>query len=349
MNTMHTATTASAPTLLDRRSLLAGGVLASAAALWPSTAREAQARQAAAPAASGSARFHRFTVGSVECVALSDGSVTLDAIQPTFAASAPKEALHAALDRAYHPRTKALLEFNCIAMKLGMDWILIDAGYGEGGAPRFGSVQANLRAAGIDPDAIKAIFITHAHGDHINGMLRKDGSLAFPKAKAMMSKIEHDFWTGSPDLSQVGFSEDQKREMAASAARHIQAISRGAGGLELIDENARPFSQLRFIATPGHTPGHTSLLLSDGGEELFILGDAAHNHVVMFAEPSWGPVFDTEPSVAATTRATLWDRLATDRTRVMAFHLPWPGLGHVRRCAPSQGAAFEWVIAPMGL
>jgi hypothetical protein len=86
-------------------------------------------------------------------------------------------------------------------------------------------------------------------------------------------------------------------------------------------------------------------MLADGGEELFILGDAAHNHVVMFADPSWGPIFDTEPSVAAATRAKLWDRLATDRTRVMAFHLPWPGLGHVRRIDRS----YEWVIAPMGL
>lgn len=337
----------STASMIDRRGVLAGGLLAGAAALVPGGTRVTHAAQAAtgSTASASTARFHRFMVGSIECVAVSDGSATLDAIQPTFAASASKEELNAALDRAFHPRTKALLEFNCIALKLGAEWVLIDAGYGEAGAPRFGSVQSNLRAAGVDPDAIAAIVITHAHGDHINGMLRKDGSLAFPKAKAMMSKVEHDFWTGSPDLSRVGFPEQQKREMAATAARHIEAIRRGSGGLELVDENARPFSQLRFVATPGHTPGHLSLMLADGGEELFILGDAAHNHVVMFADPSWGPIFDTEPSVAAATRAKLWDRLATDRTRVMAFHLPWPGLGHVRRIDRS----YEWVIAPMGL
>lgn len=340
------STPITAPTL-DRRSMLAAGALALTPALLGRRAIAAAPAAAQAAAAQGEpARFHRFKVGSVECVAVNDGTMILNGVQPTFAAKAPKEALDAALDRAFHPRDRAMLEFNAIALKLGTagggEWVLIDCGYGENGAPTTGKIPANLKAAGIAPEAISAIFISHAHGDHINGVLTKEGTLAYPNARYIMSKIEHDFWTGNPDLSKLAFGDQQKREFTANAQKHIAAIK---PKLELIDGSSKLFSQLAFEPTPGHTPGHTSLVLRDGSDELFILADAAHNHVVMFADPTWGPIFDTEPDVAAATRRRLWDRLAADRTKVMAFHLPWPGLGHVRR----DGGAYEWLIAAEGL
>lgn len=333
--------------MLNRRSLLAASTLAFVPSLGFS--RRAEAASAVRPdeLAAEPSRFHRFKVGAIECVAVNDGTVMLGGVQPTFAASASAEELNAALDRAFHPRDKAMLEFNAIALKLptaggGTETVLIDCGYGAAGLPNLGKIGANLRAAGITPESVSAIFISHAHGDHINGVLTKEGSLAYPNAKYFMSKVEHDFWTGNPDLSKVGMGADQKKEFTASAQRHIASIK---PKLELIDGSSKVFPQLEFVPTPGHTPGHTSLVLRDGKDELFILADAAHNHVVMFANPSWGPVFDTEPEVASATRVKLWDRLAADRTKVMAFHLPWPGLGHVRR----DGKAYEWVIAADGL
>ncbi|MBL9121222.1 MAG: MBL fold metallo-hydrolase [Phycisphaerae bacterium] len=345
MTTRHT------PIELSRRSLLVAGALAfspSLAFARAATPRRPLAADDTGPA--GPARFHRFKVGSIECVAVNDGSVTLGSVQPTFAASASKEALDAALDKAFHPRDKALLEFNAIALKLptaggGTETVLVDCGYGDAGAPALGHVQANLRAAGITPESVDTIVISHAHGDHVNGVLNKDGSLAYPNARYVMSKVEHDFWTGNPDLSKVGFPEQQKKEFIAGAQKHIAAMKASGKKLELIDGSSKVFSAIEFVPTPGHTPGHTSFVLRDGKDELFILADVAHNHVVMFADPSWGPVFDTEPDVATATRARMWDRLASDRSLVMAFHLPWPGLGHVRR----DGKGYEWVIAATGL
>jgi glyoxylase-like metal-dependent hydrolase (beta-lactamase superfamily II) len=334
---------------LSRRSLLA----ASALALSPSLARRSSAAPQSHEGAGGAEppRFHRFFIGAIECIALSDGSVTLGSVQPLFAAAAPKDALDAALDRAFHPRDKALLEFNALALKLptaggGTETVLIDCGYGSEAQPALGRIPANLRAAGITPESVSAIVISHAHGDHINGVLTKEGTLAYPNARYFMLKSEHDFWTGNPDLSKVGFPEDQKKGVIAAAQKHIAAIK---AKLELLDggakDLAKSFPALELVPTPGHTPGHASLVLRDGKDELFILADVAHNHVVMFADPSWGPVFDTDPDVATATRAKMWDRLAADRSLVMAFHLPWPGLGHVRR----DGKGYEWLIAPTGM
>lgn len=327
---------------LSRRSLLAAGALA----LSPSLARASVAAPRRADDAPGAtaepARFHRFKVGSIECVAVNDGTAMLDGVQPTFAGKASKDELNAALDKAFHPRDRAMLEFNAVALKLGADWVLVDCGYGNAAGPGMGRIQSNLAAAGIAPEAVSAIIISHAHGDHINGVLNKDGSLAYPKARYFLSKVEHDFWTGNPDLSKVGFSDAQKKDFIAGAQKHIAAIKPKA---ELIDATSKVFPQLAFEATPGHTPGHISMRLHDGNEELFILADAAHNHVAMFADPSWGPIFDTDPDVATATRVRLWDRLSSDRMKVMAFHLPWPGLGHVRR----DGKGYEWVIAAQGL
>jgi glyoxylase-like metal-dependent hydrolase (beta-lactamase superfamily II) len=329
---------------VSRRSLLAAGACALSPALVRASAAAApRAEEAAKPAEP--ARFHRFTIGSVECVAVNDATVMLDSVQPLFAKDAAPEAVNAALDKAFHPRTRAMLEFNAIALKLGGQWVLIDAGYGSAAAPNMGKVSANLRAAGIAADAISAVVISHAHGDHINGVLTKEGSLAFPNATYVMSKVEHDFWTGNPDLSKVGLPDAQKKDFTAGAQKHIAAMKGSGKKLELVDGASKVFPGLEFVPTPGHTPGHMSFVLRDGKDELFILADVAHNHVLMFADPSWGPVFDTEPAVATETRRKVWDRLATDRSLVMAFHLPWPGLGHVRR----DGKGYEWVIAAQGL
>lgn len=329
--------------ILSRRSLLAAGAVALSPSLTRASVAAPRPDDAAKPGEP--ARFHRFMIGGIECIAVNDGMAMLGSVQPTFAKDAPTAAINAALDKAFHPRDKAMLEFNAIALKLGGQWVLIDAGYGSAAAPNMGKVATNLRAAGVTPEAITAVVISHAHGDHINGVLTKEGSIAFPNASYVMSKVEHDFWTGNPDLSKVGFPDAQKKEFIAGAQKHIAAMKSSGKKLDLVDGSSKVFPGLEFVPTPGHTPGHMSFVLRDGTDELFILADVAHNHVLMFADPSWGPVFDTDPDVATATRRTLWDRLATDRSLVMAFHLPWPGLGHVRR----DGKGYEWLIAAPGL
>ena len=90
------------------------------------------------------------------------------------------------------------------------------------------------------------------------------------------------------------------------------------------------------------TPGSVAFRVSSGDAELINTVDVVHNHVTGMAHPEWTPIVDQDPGLAAATRAKLLDQLATDRTLTMAYHFPFPGLGHVAR----RDSAYEWVPAP---
>jgi len=97
---------------------------------------------------------------------------------------------------------------------------------------------------------------------------------------------------------------------------------------------------LRVIDTPGHTQGHVSLELA-GGEGLIIGGDVLIHPLISFQHPEWKPTADHVPDQAAATRRKLLDRLATDRSRLIGFHLPYPGVGIVER----KDSAYRFVAA----
>jgi hypothetical protein len=90
------------------------------------------------------------------------------------------------------------------------------------------------------------------------------------------------------------------------------------------------------------TSGHVAFRVSSGDAELINIVDVVHNYVTGMAHPEWTPIVDQDPGLAAATRAKLLDQLATDRTLTMAYHFPFPGLGHVAR----RDSAYEWVPAP---
>ena len=100
---------------------------------------------------------------------------------------------------------------------------------------------------------------------------------------------------------------------------------------------------LEVVDAPGHTPGHIALLVSSGKEALLNAADTVHHHVLMFAHPEWTSSFDSDPKMAAETRRKILQRAAGDGLRVLGYHLPFPGIGHVRT---AKGGAFEWVPEP---
>lgn len=318
---------------LSRRSILAAGAAALAA---PSLA----ARPQSSPAAPAQPpKWIRFKVGSAEGLVLSDGSTWLSPIQPTFAAEATKADLDAALDRAFHPRDRARIEFNIALLRFGDATVLVDAGSGGATGP-FGKVREHLRSAGVDPASIDLVIVSHAHGDHVGGLLDADGAPAFPNARIAISRAEHDFWTSAaPDLSRSRLPAERKQQMAADTRRTLEAL---AGRIDLVDAAARLHPRIELLDTRGHTPGHLSLVVrSDGAEgDLCVMGDVAHNHVAMFANPEWTAVFDVDPLDAARARRAFFDRMVAEPMRILAYHLPWPGFGWVRR----QGNGYEWVV-----
>jgi glyoxylase-like metal-dependent hydrolase (beta-lactamase superfamily II) len=115
----------------------------------------------------------------------------------------------------------------------------------------------------------------------------------------------------------------QAAETQVLALESFDAVNLLEGETALTDE-------VTAIATPGHTPGHMSLLVSSGGQKACLTGDAIV-HPAQITEPDWAPRMDFEPDVASQTRHALLERFEAEGLTVVACHFPRPGFGQVVR------------------
>ena len=217
------------------------------------------------------------------------------------------------------------------------DSILIDVGAGPHYMPGAGKLAENMEAAGIDRHSVSKVILTHAHPDHLWGLLDDfDGTPMFPNASYLISSAELNFWL-APDAI-LRLPED-RQNFAAGARRNLETIK---DKLQTIAPGQEIATGIRALDTSGHTAGHLCVELSSRGESLMVLGDALTHPIISFAHPEWTPAADHhDPQRAATVRKTLLDQLATDRQRVIGFHLPFPGVGFVER----RGSTFRFVAA----
>ena len=163
---------------LSRRSLLTGAATAAAATALTS----AVPGQAAAPPAGKQApSFYRSKLGDFELTVVSDGARPIP-LPPQFVRNVSNEEVLKAAEAAYMPKGTVFAPFNPLVVNTGSTLVLIDAGSGPI-APTVGLLPQSLAAAGIDPKSIDIVLISHLHGDHINGIKKPDGSLAFPNAE----------------------------------------------------------------------------------------------------------------------------------------------------------------------
>jgi glyoxylase-like metal-dependent hydrolase (beta-lactamase superfamily II) len=298
---------------------------------------------AAAPALKGpqAGGYYRFAIGEIEAIVINDGGLSFNPIQPTWAPEASKEELEGMLRSAFLPTDRLSLEVNTLLLKIGGELVLVDTGAGNLFGPSLGKMAERLASAGVRPAEVTAVVISHAHGDHFGGLLDAAGKPVFPNAAYFASKTEVDYWTGpAPDMSKLRIPEANKKVFAANAKRYLEAIK---DRLTPVSAGQKILPGMEVLSAPGHTPGHIALLVSSGKEALLNSADTVHHHVLMFAHPEWTSAFDSDPKMAAETRRKLLDRAAGDGLRVLGYHLPYPGIGHVRT---AKGGAFEWLPEP---
>jgi glyoxylase-like metal-dependent hydrolase (beta-lactamase superfamily II) len=204
--------------------------------------------------------------------------------------------------------------------------ILIDAGSGARHQPTAGKLAENLRAAGIQPASITKIVLTHGHPDHLWGVLDVNNNPIYPNASYVVSVVEWDAWA-DPDVVQKLPTVLPKERVAGGAKDHFLRIK---DKVVTVREGYEIVSGVRVIDTPGHTPGHISVEVA-GGDGLVIAGDALTHLLISFQYPSWKVPVDHEPDQGISTRLRLLDRLATEKRRLIAAHLPFPGTGFVER------------------
>jgi glyoxylase-like metal-dependent hydrolase (beta-lactamase superfamily II) len=305
----------------------------------PSITRRALLQSAAAaaacalggPALAQGPAHHRFSLGAREIVVLSDGHLVV----PTdvLAANTPRAELASFLAaRAVGPG-RVHFHINVALVKTGSDYLLIDAGCGGTWEPTAGKLADSLEVAGISPEEIGTVVLTHAHPDHLWGLIDDlDNSLRYPRAHYLVAARELDFWT----LGEAAKLSGPIEGIAAGARRVFKAIAARTTGIQPGHEIA---PGIVAIDTAGHTPGHISLLIASGSQQLLVTADAIQNAHVSLAHPDWQPRADMDGAKAAISRRRLLDMAATDRLDVLCYHIPFPGLGRIER----NGPAFRWV------
>ncbi|WP_019830882.1 MBL fold metallo-hydrolase [Sphingomonas sp. PR090111-T3T-6A] len=225
---------------------------------------------------------------------------------------------------------------NVLVVRSGEQVILVDAGLGGQfpGFPRAGMFPRRLAAAGIDLASVTDIVITHMHMDHIGGLLVDEVKNRLnPDVRIHVAATEVAFWE-SPDFSHTEMPSPVPDVLRTTAAQFMDAYR---GQVRTFDEDYEVAPGVLAWRTGGHTPGHSVVRLTSGGERLTFAGDAIFP--VGFDHPDWHNGFEHDPEESVRVRIRLLREAAETRELFVATHLPFPSVGRIA----VDGDAFRWV------
>jgi glyoxylase-like metal-dependent hydrolase (beta-lactamase superfamily II) len=265
----------------------------------------------------------RRSVGDITVTALLDGH--LDLHPDELLSGIDAAAIPDLLERAYLDGDAVTTAVNAYVIETGARTILVDGGAGAAFGPTAGKVLAALDASGIAPDAVDTVFCTHLHPDHVGAFTTADGGARFADAELVVHESDRAFW--SDDANFAG-ADEMTRNFAAAAQAALAAYT---DRTRTITDGAEVAPGVTARHLPGHTPGHTGLVLDSSGETLLLWADIVHIGPVQFARPEATIAFDVDQAQAAATRRALFDEVATDRLMVAGSHVSFPSFGHLER------------------
>jgi glyoxylase-like metal-dependent hydrolase (beta-lactamase superfamily II) len=314
---------------IDRRTMLAATAAAASSTILPGSVGDARA---AAPKVGKQApAFYRFKVGDFEVTALNDGIVTAP-LQPGRIPNVPVEDVKKAMEAQFMPTEPTVNYFTQIVVNTGSKLILIDCGFADNGAPTTGQLAANMMAAGLDPKQVDTVLLSHFHPDHINGVRLKEGAATFANAEIAVPAKEWDFWM---DDARMGSAPEGMRPAFQVTRRVFGPVAKDVKRFEWGKEAAGGITAMQ---SDGHTPGHTSFVVSSGGKSLLVVGDAINDPRLFARNPDWHLGFDMDKPQAVATRRRLLDMASADRMQLSFYHAAFPATGFVAK----NGAGYDW-------
>ena len=203
--------------------------------------------------------------------------------------------------------------------------ILVDTGIGakDRQLMRNGRLPEALADEGVRTDDIDVVIATHIHVDHVGWHTTAVGERfvpTFPRAKHVFNRDEWDYWTADEQAYKKG------NEYVVDSVLPLRDVA----DIALVDGEHQLTDELTLLPTPGHTPAHTAIAITSGGEAGVIIGDVCH-HPAQMIETGWCPVFDMNPALASASREKLMQKIEDERLLVAAGHFAHPGFGRLVR------------------
>ena len=224
---------------------------------------------------------------------------------------------------------RMILSFQCFVLRSRGKAVMIDTCIGNDRQREFDvftnmrtTFLDDLRAAGFPPGEMHAVLCTHLHFDHVGWNTMKVGGQwvpTFPQARYLFGRREYQHWQ---HLKATGGYHHMEH-----LTDSIEPIT-AAGLAEFIDPDFQLTDEVSLIPTPGHTPGHVSVLIQSKGHSAVITGDMMH-HPIQLALPTTPGNFDMDKEQGARTRLEFVRRFADRPTLVIGSHFSDPTSGHI--------------------
>lgn len=269
--------------------------------------------------------WYRFRLGDWECTVVWDGYIhhSYDGIYPN---ADPAEM--ARLKKAYRlPEDHIPMDLNPVVVNTGERLIVVDAGMGETSTMfgnTMGRMQANMRAAGLNPEDVDVVLMTHLHPDHSFGLVTPDGKAAFPNADLYVPRTDWEEWTDEENLTRNDFKKEWTEGTRAAVAPYRDRVHLFEPGQEVLPG-------ITTMSVAGHSTGQTAFIFENGGARVVFTGDVAHHQVYDPVHPEWffHMDYDSDPEQGAKAKAEIFQRVVDENIQFHGYHFPYPGLGTI--------------------
>ena len=274
----------------------------------------------------------RFRLGDATVTVVSDGRIAMGDPKKWFLGLKEGE-LEATLRESFLSETDTSLAQNVMIVDMGGRRVMFDTGTGGSPliGPTAGHLRANLATAGIAPDSVTDVIISHGHPDHVLGLADADGTPVFVNAQVHISEIDHRMIAGEPNPADP-FAPEMKRQMTAVADR-----------VAMIADGRPVVPGVTAFTAPGHTLGHMIFGIESAGHTLLNTADLGHHQAIFTRHPEVNFVADMDAAMMVSTRRRYYDMIATDRLGFLSYHFPFPGIGHLART----GTAYAYIPASL--